>query len=541
MADKFTSDVRRIIQSAIKDAGRYPFLFIGSGLSRRYMGTPGWEGLLREVCRRTLDDEFAFPRFLNRAKVAVRNGEAGSVYPFVATLMENEVNDAILGDGRFASFREGHKDAILSGCSPMKIFVADLLSGCEMTEGPEQAALSRAGRDKVSGVITTNYDRMCDLLFPSFSTFVGEDDLLMSEPSFTQEIYKIHGSIDEPDGMVLNEADYRIFSDKEKYLAAKLLTIFVEYPVIFIGYSIQDDNIKSILSSVARCMGPERLNELRSRLIFVQYSSHGAQDVGLHSISFEGQTLSMTSVTTDDFTSVFESISQSKRLYSTRFIKEMRGSVYQIAERVDPKCQIVVSGIRSVLDSFGPDDKVVVGLGVSTSEVGTPIHSDDLFEDVVAGGERYAPDFVVENYLEDLLKHVAGALPVFKYAASVTIPLDADRFPRLCGLLESHDDLDSFRNKSLRDRLQGQRERYRGCLSVDGLIEIFGEDKAYKTMWILEEEEIDLKALGTYLRKCLADDKDARKRGGVLRDTEFRRMVRIYDFLRYRKSPDLSH
>ena len=60
-------------------------------------------------------------------------------------------------------------------------------------------------------------------------------------------------------------------------------------------------------------------------------------------------------------------------------------------------------------------------------------------------------------------------------------------------------------------------------------------------MWILEEEEIDLKALGTDLRKCLADDKDARKRGGVLRDTEFRRMVRIYDFLRYRKSPDLSH
>ena len=61
-------------------------------------------------------------------------------------------------------------------------------------------------------------------------------------------------------------------------------------------------------------------------------------------------------------------------------------------------------------------------------------------------------------------------------------------------------------------------------------------------MWILEEDDIDLGQLGRYLSSRLAaDGDDARKPGGVLRDSEFKRMVRVYDFLRYRKSPDLSH
>ena len=43
----------------------------------------------------------------------------------------------------------------------------------------------------------------------------------------------------------LREADYAKLAETQDYLAAKLLTIFMEYPIIFIGYSLNDPRYPS--------------------------------------------------------------------------------------------------------------------------------------------------------------------------------------------------------------------------------------------------------------------------------------------------------
>ena len=51
------------------------------------------------------------------------------------------------------------------------------------------------------------------------------------------------------------------FEKKNPYLAAKLLTIFTEHPIIFIGYSLTDENILKILNSIAQCLTSDNLQD----------------------------------------------------------------------------------------------------------------------------------------------------------------------------------------------------------------------------------------------------------------------------------------
>ncbi len=280
-----------IIRSAVSDANRYPFLFVGSGLSRRYMNSPNWPDLLEAVCSRAFGDTADFTKFRTKASVAYRNEKVKAELPYVATLMEDRVNDALLDD---TEFMRAHAETIALGGSPMKQLVADIVNSYTLEDDAEVELLKSAGDSKLSGIITTNYDQMCEHLFDSFTVYESQDDLLFAEQSFTREIYKIHGSVSNPDGMVLTDADYDEFGRKRKYLSAKLLSVFLEYPVIFLGYSIQDENIKCILSDIAECLSDETISRLKKRLIFVQWGS--TPTIGDYTVSFINKLISLTKI-----------------------------------------------------------------------------------------------------------------------------------------------------------------------------------------------------------------------------------------------------
>ena len=50
--------------------------------------------------------------------------------------------------------------------------------------------------------------------------------------------------------LVFTQQDYDEFIKKKKYLSAKLLTYFSEHPLLFVGYSATDPNIRAILSDI---------------------------------------------------------------------------------------------------------------------------------------------------------------------------------------------------------------------------------------------------------------------------------------------------
>ena len=102
-------------------------------------------------------------------------------------------------------------------------------------------------------VVTTNYDELIEPLFPDYERVIGQTILRHSSLSIG-EIFKIHGCVSKPTSLVLTKEDYETFNTDKKYLSAKLLTYFAEHPLVFVGDSATDLNIKSVLYDVDRMM-----------------------------------------------------------------------------------------------------------------------------------------------------------------------------------------------------------------------------------------------------------------------------------------------
>ena len=254
------------LNNLVKKFHTTPFLFIGSGLSRRYLNLPNWEGLLKHFCDKISDDEYKF--------ISLKR-KSNNDYAVLGSLLENDFNDLWYNNPQIRSNNSFVEKNVSNGCSPFKTEISYFIDNhLKLNEAytKEITALKELTERNISGIITTNYDKLVETIAPKYNVFTSQENLIFSSLYGFGEIYKIHGTTSEPDSIIINKSDYDKFDSKSKYLAAKLLTIFVEYPVIFIGYSISDNNIRKILSEIVNCIPKERVDELRDKFIFVKHT-----------------------------------------------------------------------------------------------------------------------------------------------------------------------------------------------------------------------------------------------------------------------------
>lgn len=86
----------------------------------------------------------------------------------------------------------------------------------------------------IAGVITTNYDTFLEDNFQGFTKFVGQSQLIFSAIQGIAEIYKIHGSVEYPDSIIINERDYSDF-EKECIFGSKAYDYFYGVPHYIFG------------------------------------------------------------------------------------------------------------------------------------------------------------------------------------------------------------------------------------------------------------------------------------------------------------------
>jgi hypothetical protein len=281
----------------------------------------------------------------------------------------------------------------------------------------------------VDGVITTNWDMFIEQLFPEYKTYIGQEELLFSNPQEIGEIYKIHGCSTRAGSLIITDSDYDAFNEKNTYLAAKLITLFVEHPIVFIGYSISDENISSLLRAISACIGKDNIEKLRRNLIFIQRLATGEDpNVSDTYLTIDGVQIPLVLVKTNDFLPVYKAINLTKRKIPARVLRYCKEQLYELVQSSEPEKKICVVDIDEIESK--EDVEFLVGVGVARQEFVGPspvgyasIGTQELFEDLLHENKGYDCKQVLEHVAPKACKSTPN-VPVFLYLSRLGIDSD---------------------------------------------------------------------------------------------------------------------
>ncbi|WP_179106463.1 SIR2 family protein [Terribacillus halophilus] len=226
--------------------------FVGAGFSRD-LGYPGWGELLKQI----ISDH----QLMDKIK------ESNLFYMLTEAEHEDyaKINDMMLNNLIGVDFLRlaGYVDILLEEYANTNIR-AEIVNKIRTYEHKRQISgekyqsykkLFQQLKPYISEIITTNYDTNLEHCLDSVSVIHRNlksiNNSTRYNPRENVKLYKIHGCItDENTQIVITEKDYQEFNMSNTYLFNKLYSTFMENNIVFIGYSLSDPNIRSLLKEI---------------------------------------------------------------------------------------------------------------------------------------------------------------------------------------------------------------------------------------------------------------------------------------------------
>lgn len=529
------ADPTDILKELLAKHPAAPFLFVGSGFSRRYLNLEDWAGLLTRFCAPIRDFGYY-------------SSKADGDLTLAASFMADDYNEWWWAAPETEASRAQHGAQVKSKSDALKIEIAKYIGSFSL----ETARASEFGAEiasfsdiAVDGVITTNWDFLIEELFPDFKVFVGQQELLFSNPQSIGEIYKIHGSAATPESLVLTAEDYAEFSSKNPYLAAKLVTIFVEHPIIFLGYSITDPHIRAIVTSIAQCLTQDKVAAFQENLIFIQRAKEG-EEPSIERTTIQSGAFSVTMMVAKvaDYGQVYTALTATKRKIPARILRFFKEQLFELVHApAENEKKLAVVDYEEI--NSADDVEFVVGIGVAQrhKELGQKVDQavqnalakkgyagvspDEIFSDCLLDASKFDAADLLGSAFPNLARSNRTFIPIYRYLQAAGIGSAAD-------LAASKYEGAKKVVQKLRGAdytLPSYASRYRSAFAELSTTEIIakasGPAEACIMLAFQPEANVEIDALREFLRKnAAAFDGDPYR-------TAYRKLVCRYDRLAY--------
>ncbi|MBQ8813359.1 MAG: SIR2 family protein [Lachnospiraceae bacterium] len=424
----------KCILDKIVESKKMPVLFIGSGLSRRYLyNFPDWESLLQLSFQQVNSDPYYYGQYVEKFNRDNLSDFEKNVR--LASVIENDFNAAFYA--RKVQIKIGNPKNpawVKQGISPYKMFLVSFFKKLNVNRDPalqEEIEKFRLLKNKISAVITTNYDCFLEeeVFKNDYQVFCHQNELFSSDSYNIAEIYKIHGSITDAKSIIITERDYDNFNASRKLIIAKMLTLFAESPIIFMGYSFTDENIQHIIEDFLGCLTARELKDISNHFIFISYKKGEMRLKENKRTLFTANKVEIpiTEIETDNFSLVYDKLNKIVPGIAASRIRATRKIVKKIVDEsvASEAAESIIVGLDDLENIDTSSKPLAIAIGYRDdilNKIGYGVVSvETILEDILFDNKKLnADNMCFERFRAIPYTHL---IPVFKYVSACSTPI----------------------------------------------------------------------------------------------------------------------
>lgn len=441
----------------LKKNNQFPIIFIGPEIPKRYLNNyPNCLELLEELWNISNSSE-DFYGHLTQIRDEIIDGDIEGILEdeeidhrintLVASKIEKNIN-TLFNKGQITIEGLTTKDVYFNKISPFKKSISNKFSEYEKKDnvGYEYNQFKNM-LYKAQVIMTTNYDSFIEDTYNlnnnnKINVYNGETGMFISSTGYA-ELYKLHGSYQESNSIIITKEDYQKFNKSSISISLKIITLLFNSPIIFLGYSLKDINIRKIIKNFVSLLSSNEKEILEKRLIFVSRKQGENEIIERVENSLE-LGCRYRVIETDNYIKIYDSICKIEQGVSpieiSKYIKSIKKIIVETGERGRLDTILVNNGN---LDSLNNSDLNDEELGVGNKEY--------IF--VMPTEARYSRDYINGMYAKnvtDIFRFIIskiGRLPFKKYITEENIrecELNDNEKKKLTVKIKKYDTIESL-------------------------------------------------------------------------------------------------